>query len=442
MDERTTAYFILRQFEKTLGRADVIEEKEISKTSLSSQERRHTKNLISGVLRNLSLLDWYASKLYKGPFPKLLAKIKIILRLGLYEIIFMSNVPDHASVNEYVKLAKLQANERAGKLVNAILREFLRQKNTLIKEKSSKLNTDIPTMYSFPKWMIMRWVKFWGVAFTQELCEAFNRVPEFDIRVNQQKISLESFKHKLEKNDIGYEESKRFSGYFKIRKVGRIREAGLFENGLCSVQDESAAIPIKLLQLQKGDSFLDACAAPGGKFTQALEEAPELKLAVAVDSNLTRLKRIKENISRLGLSGFLVVADARDLPFKNKFNKILVDVPCSGQGIIGKHPDIKWRRNKKEIEEFSSLQKNILENTFGHLLKGGQLVYSTCSIDQNENQIVVESVIKTAKDKLQIKKINVALVDNMEDLVQGRFIVTYPHKNNMDGSFGAILMKV
>jgi 16S rRNA (cytosine967-C5)-methyltransferase len=442
MSERIAAYNILRQFEGSGSRLDVIEEKQISGTHLSVNERRHLKNLISGVLRNLSLLDWYVSKLYKGNFPKLLSKIKIILRLGLYEIIFMDHIPDHASVNEYVKMAKKNENERTGKLVNAILRSFLRQKNILEKEKSSKEGSDISTFYSFPKWMIKRWIGYWGAPFTKELCRALNEIPEFDVRVNQQKISLNDFKQLMKTNGIDYEESKRFTGYLTIKKVGRIREAGFFEKGFCSIQDESAAIPIKLLQIQKGDSFLDACAAPGSKFTQALEQCPELKIAVAIDTDLNRLKRVKENIQRLGLSGYLVAADARNLPFKNKFKKILVDVPCSGQGVIGKHPDIKWRRNEKEIEDFSKLQKNILTNISSYLQEKGSLVYSTCSIDKKENQKVIEFVVKEANSNLQIKNIDLERVDNFDDLIDGQFIKSFPHKNNMDGSFGAILKKV
>ncbi len=441
MNERTAAYHILRRFEKSRERLDVIEENELSKTTLSTNERRHVKNLISGVLRNLSLLDWYASNLYKGHFPKLLTKIKIILRLGFYEIIFMSHVPDHASVNEYVKLAKSFVNERTGKLINAILRSYLRQKSRLEGEKLSIQSSDISTVYSFPQWLVKRWLDYWGVTFTRELCESLNKLPEFDIRVNQQKISVPDFKNKLKTNDIDFEQSNRFGNYFKIKQVGRIREAGLFEDGLCSIQDESAAIPIKLLKLNKEDSFLDTCAAPGGKFTQALEVNPDLKMAIAVDSDLQRLQRIKENLKRLGLSGFLVAADARHLPFKIKFNKILVDAPCSGQGVIGKHPDIKWRRKENDINDFSRLQKNILENISNHLLKGGRLVYSTCSIDKVENQKVVESIAQMEHTNLKLKNIDAEKTDNIDDLIDGQYITTYPHKNNMDGSFSAILGK-
>jgi 16S rRNA (cytosine967-C5)-methyltransferase len=442
MSERITAYHILRQFEKSHGRLDVIEADEIIKSALESNERRHIKNLTSGVLRHSSLLDWYASKLYKGYYPKLLTKIKIILRMGLYEINFMYHIPDHASVNEYVNLAKLRVNDRAGKLVNAILRSFLRQKSVLKKEKSANQKTDISTMFSFPKWLVRRWVDFWGISFTQELCKALNQVPEFDVRVNLQKIEIDKFVELLKINDIEFEQSKRFDNYFKIKQIGRIREAGLFEKGLCSVQDESAAIPPKLLQLKEDDTFLDVCAAPGGKFTQVLENTPDLKLAVAVDSDLSRLKRVKENMERLGLMGSLVVADARNLPFKKKFKKILIDAPCSGQGVIGKHPDIKWRRTEKEVAEFSRLQFEIMKNIPGHLLKSGMMVYSTCSVDKNENHKVVKSLINSPDLTLQIKSVSTSQVKNIDDLIDECFISTYPHKHTMDGSFSAILKRI
>ena len=158
---------------------------------------------------------------------------------------------------------------------------------------------------------------------------------------------------------------------------------------------------MQLLNLQKEDKFLDVCAAPGGKFTQVLETVPGINLAVAVDSDISRLKKVKQNLKRLELSGFLVAADARFLPFKIKFSRILIDAPCSGQGVIGKHPEIKWRRKEQEVAGFAQLQKEILASVTQLLAESGQIVYSTCSIDKAENENVVDDVLAKSGSSLE-----------------------------------------
>lgn len=440
MSERIAAFNILSSFEKSKKRLDVLENRELSNSSLSADERRHVKNLTSGILRHKSLLDYYAALLYKGNFNKLNSAIIIILRMGFYEICFMEHVPVHASVNECVGLAKNIVGEKAGSLVNAILRSFLRQKDkltTLTKPVSLK---EISQQYSFPQWILERWQKYWGSEFTRDLCASFNQAPFFDVRINPLKTNADNFKKLLDKHELEYKESERFPGYFKIRQAGKINSAGFFSDGLCSVQDESAAIPVNMLSLKKTDTFLDLCAAPGGKFSQALETIPDISLAIAIDSDLSRLKRVKENLLRLGLKGFLIAADAVNLPLKIQFDKILLDAPCSGQGVIGKHPDIKWRRTLQEINIFSDLQKLLLNAAVKYLNPGGKIVYSTCSIDSKENEQVVESVMNE-NNMLSFYESPEMKSSSIKDLVKNHFIKTFPNQHEMDGSFACLLEK-
>jgi len=431
MNEREVAFKIIFQFENKKQRLDEIEFFHLSRAKLLIDQMRHLKNLTAGTLRHRTLLDWYSAQLYKGKFSRLILEVRIVLRLGLYEIIFMENIPNHATVNEYVNLIKNLVNQKTSKLVNAVLRSFIREKDELDKRLNVLKNDRLSTIYSFPPWLIKRWIKDWGTDFTEELCKAFNQIPEFTIRVNQTKISVKDFKQILIENEILFSESKKVSGFLKIKQIGRIRELDLFDKGLCSVQDESAGLPVRLLSLKKGDSFLDVCAAPGGKFTQGLEETTGLKHAVAVDENIRRLKRVKENLNRLDLSGYVVAADANNLPFKIKFNKILVDTPCSGQGVIRKHPDIKWRRNAQEIQEFSKLQRQILSNMESFLEKSGQIVYSTCSIDRNENEQVVEA---------NSQRYTLSEISQFEKMKSGNeYLKTFPSTHKMDGSFACLL---
>lgn len=436
-DQRAAAFSILRQFENSKTRLDILEEKELSRLPLTSQQYRHVKNLTSGVLRNLKLLDFYTQHFYKGNFSKLLDNVKIILRMAFYELQFMPHVPGPATVNEYVNMTRKRVNDHTSKMVNAILRNFLRLKNDLLPDAEKDPVKKMVIQYSFPEWLVSRWVDAWGIDFTRKLCTALNRLPEFDIRVNTTKITLDDFERLLLQDGIQYEKSVRFENIYKIKKISGILEQGYFEKGFCSIQDESAAIPATLFKFKQGDVFLDLCTAPGGKFTQILENTSKLKLAIAVDVSIDRLRRVRQNLKRLHLKGYLVAADARFLPFKIQFSKILIDAPCTGQGVISKHPDIKWRRTPGEIEEFASLQKSILENASHFLEKNGQLVYSTCSIDRRENEAVVDEILN--KQDTLLKKILINPSDKIADTLQNGYIITFPHLHSTDGSFAALL---
>lgn len=442
MNERVLAYKILYQFQLSFDRLDNIENKVLSSFTLSSNQNRHLKNVVSGVLRHQLLLDWYISKLYKGDFKKLIEKARCVLQIGFYEFLFMDHIPDHATVNECVKLTKSQINLKTSKLVNAILRNYLRQKDELIISKKEDLHSNLSVLYSFPNWLIKRWISYWGKDITEELCSSLNEFPVFNVRINKQKITSAEFENLLKENDIEFLKSQINNNCFQIKKISEIKKAGFFDSGLCSVQDESAMIPVGLFEFIEDDSYLDVCAAPGSKFTQVLEQNPKLKLAIAVDENFGRLKRVKENIKRLGLNGYVIAADAKNLPFKIKFSKLLIDAPCSGLGVIGKHPDIKWRRTGNDIKEFSMLQKSILENASKFVLKNGSVVYSTCSIDKEENENVINYFLKSNSSEYIKNENPPSKANKLQSFIRDGFIQTFPHKHKMDGSFACLLVKV
>lgn len=437
MNERLLTYFILYNFEKTSSRLDDLTRDTFRNHTLSSQQKRYIKNISSGVLRIRNQLDFYISSLYHGKFSKLLLKVKSILRPALFEIMNLDNIPQHSSVDEYVKLAKKEINPKTASLVNAILRNFIRQREKL--EKDFSKITSAATRLNFPEWLFENWQNNWGSEFTEDLCRAFNEIPGFDLRINRQKITAEAFEKLLSAEEIAYSRSA-LPGYYKIDHIGRVIEAGLLLNGLCSVQDESAAIPVKMLDLNKKDLFLDACSAPGGKFTQALENCPDIELAVAVDNDISRIRVVQDNLKRLDLKGFVVVADARNLPFKNKFTKILLDAPCSGQGIIGKHPDIKWRRKKEEIHVFNTLQNEILAALTEFLENSGTLAYATCSIDPAENERVMESFLLSHKEFDKSIDNNSKMKLPFGKVDHGIFR-TFPHLDQTDGSALCLLEK-
>ncbi len=436
---RALAYEVLFKFEKTFDRLDDLSERALQQNEMSARERRFFKNLVSGVVRHRLLLDWIGAQLYKGRYRKLLLKFKILLRLALYELIFLSAIPAHATLNEYVNLAKKKVSSVQVKILNGLLRAYLREKERLVPEKIIKDPMQrLSIQYSFPEWMIKRWIGFWGEQETEALCAALNEPPDFDIRINTQKISAEKFKKRLLEEKVPFSETVFDSNVIRVKDIQPFLRHRWFEKGYCVVQDESAALVVKQMELEEGQAVLDMCAAPGGKYVNMLQQAPKETFLLAMDVDAGRLRKVKENVEHLLLSGaHYVVADGRALPFRHLFDRILIDAPCSGLGVIRKHPDIKWRRSFQEIVEFSAIQRDLLRAAHAQLKKGGVLVYSTCTIDYFENENVIESFLEEFGKEYELLP---PLVPE-PSMVQGNFVRIFPHRHRMDGSFIARLRK-
>ncbi len=436
---RALAYEVLFKFEKTFDRLDDLSERALQQNEMSARERRFFKNLVSGVVRHRLYLDWVGTQLYKGRYRKLLLKFKILLRLALYELIFLSAIPAHATLNEYVNLAKKKVSSVQVKILNGLLRAYLREKERLAPEKIIKDPVQrLSVQYSFPEWMIKRWIGFWGEQETEALCAALNEPPDFDIRINTQRISAEKFKKRLLEEKVPFNETVFDSNVIRVKDIQPFLRHRWFEKGYCVVQDESAALVVKQMELEEGQTVLDMCAAPGGKYVNMLQQAPQEALLLAMDVDAGRLRKVKENVEHLLLSGaHYVVADGRALPFRNLFDRILIDAPCSGLGVIRKHPDIKWRRSFQEIVEFSGIQKDLLRAAHVQLKSGGLLVYSTCTIDYFENENVIESFLEEFGKDYEV----LPPVVPEPSMIQGNFVRIFPHRHRMDGSFIARLRK-
>ena len=438
MNERRAAFNVLLKFANTHKRLDDLARPIVTGGNLTTVQLRLFRQLTSGVIRHKNFLDWQIRGLYKGRFNRLDSRLRVILRMGIFEQVFLESIPSYATLDEYVSLTrKVVKTPRAPGLVNALLRGFLHKGANNNFPETMDDTEKMTHKYSFPRWMIERWVSAWGSDETQKLCRAFNQPPRFTIRVNRSKIDIDSFLKLLTERDVHYVPSDISPLHFRVESVQMLIAAGYFEQGLCSVQDESAAIPVQLLQVAADDAFLDVCAAPGGKFTQVMEDFNPPALAVALDNNLKRLLKVVKNLKRLGLSGYCVLGDAQNLPFKaGIFNKVLIDAPCSGQGVIRKHPDIKWRRSAEEIEQFSNLQKQILQTASQVVAADGTIVYSTCSIDPDEDEVVLDA---TAAAGMQIQAIDDVRWHPF--ISQGKYIRSFPSLHNMDGSFAALMKK-
>ncbi|MHB2150919.1 16S rRNA (cytosine(967)-C(5))-methyltransferase RsmB [Calditrichota bacterium LG25] len=437
---RALAYEVLFKFEKTFDRLDHLTERALEQNELSSRERRFFKNLTSGVVRHRLYLDWIGNQLYKGRYKKLLIKFKVLLRLALYEIIFLAAIPEHATLNEYVGLTKKKLNNFQAKLLNALLRNYLRQKEAL--DPASKIKEPIKRLsvqYSFPEWLIKRWIGFWGEAETEALCKKLNEPPDFDVHINTQKISPKKFKNLLKEKKVPFVEAPFDPTIVRVKDVQPFLRERWFEKGYCVIQDESAALVVEQMALTEKSKILDMCAAPGGKYAQLLKKRPSQGMVVAADIDKERLKRVKQNVQKLGLEGGLfVVADGKNPPFKKVFDHILIDAPCTGLGVIRKHPDIKWRRKFEEIIEFSKIQEDLLEAADRILTENGRLIYSTCTIDYFENENVAKDFLQKHAEKYAVQKPKVA----HPSMLSEDFVRIQPHRHEMDGSFCAVFKKI
>jgi 16S rRNA (cytosine967-C5)-methyltransferase len=428
---------ILYRFEKSKTRLDQLFFENQELTQIDKWQYRFVKNVVSGVVRHLLYLDWAAAAFYRGRYKKIQHMMKSVFRASLYEIIFMKTVPDYAAVNEYVHLTQKKIGTPQSKAVNATLRAYLRNPHY----PASKLKKlDIPewlsVQYSFPLWLVKRWLEIWGAEETEELLKSMNETPIFEARINLSKIKIEDFWNRAKDNEIQLKQSVLSPQIVKVEKTQNILNSDLIKEGFCSIQDESAYSVVNSMNIEKNDLILDMCAAPGGKYTQILERQ-KAKLAVAVDVDLNRLKKVKQNIKRLQLDGGqLVCCDAKYLPFKIKFSKILLDAPCSGLGVISKHPDIKWRRTLPEITAFSQLQQQLLENGSQYLASNGKIYYSTCTIDTLENEEVIKRFIEN-NPKFRQAKLN----NPRQSALTGSSYRFYPHKDKTDGGFLAVLEK-
>jgi 16S rRNA (cytosine967-C5)-methyltransferase len=442
MTAREAAFKILLKFEQSKQHLDVITDVLLKRVQLSAKERKFVSNLVSGVVRYRALFDWKITALYNGNYKKALDKFKVILRLGFYEIDYLDFIPPHATVNEYVNLAKKQLPKSFVSTINAVIRTYLREGKSLNPEKKFKYDdTKIALKYSFPEWLIKRWLGIWDVNFVSEMCKALNERPTFDIRVNEKKISISDFENKLINENMSFRQSSYFKNVFKTSDIQKIRQLNLFKDGFCSVQDESGIIVTELLgPVQKGDRILDACVAPGSKYTAMFEMYSDQDEIYGLEINNDRIKIVKDNCSRLGFpSCYLVSGDAVNPPFKEQFDHILIDAPCSGLGTIQKHPDIKWRRKFDEILDFQKLQIEILNNISKHLKPGGYLIYSTCTIDPSENEVVIDKFLKRQAGKFTL----ITPPEKFKHLTtEKNHIRTFPHLHEMEGAFVAKLQRI
>ena len=401
----------------------------LDKSKLDGQGRGFVTRMVYGVIQKKLYLDWLIDNYCKGK--KLSEPIKNILRLGLYQLSFMDKIPDSAAVNETVQLPAMFGQRSAAGMCNAVLRRFIRE------GKPTPPQSELSAFYSVDPWIIKLWSKKYSKETAVSLLQAFDREFDIFVRVNTTKISEDELIFTFEKEGICAEKTK-LSNCLKLHTPGRITDLNSFQNGLFHVQDMSSQISIAALDPNPGDVLIDFCAAPGGKSFTAAQYMENRGEVHSFDLYQNKIVALKAGALRLGLS--IIDGDVHDagLPLDIKADKIICDVPCSGLGIMGKKPDLRYK-SWDEVKNLPDTQLKILTNAASHLKPGGVMVYSTCTLNPNENDGVVGKFLRENTDFV-IQPIN--LFDVESDIINTNGVTLFPHVHGCDGFYIAKIKRI
>lgn len=430
---REAAFTILLRVEQELSYAVELLHSPLL-DGLSAIDRNLTQEIVMGVLRWQSLLDSSFAGLVTKPLQKFDLEVLIALRMGAYQLAFLDRMPNHAIVNETVEVVKKHKKRSAAGLVNAVMRKLERHRQGL-RSGGKGLAHD----YAHPDWLVERWVTQFGHERSEAICRYDQQIPPTVLRLSDPS----------DEDALRAEGIQLITGALmrtaRIVASGDVTESELLRSGRIAIQDEGSQLVAALVG--KGKRILDCCAAPGGKTAAMASAVPEAEiLAVEIHphrANLLRRMAPQSNIQ-------VLTADARQLPFGADFDRVLADVPCSGTGTLARNPEIKWRLKSEDIPDLQARQIAILTAALKHVATGGRLVYSTCSLEKEEDEQVVEAALKNnpefevvsvKQELLKLRNSGVLRWPDMDGLVAGDFLRTFPGSHPCDGFFAAVLQK-
>ena len=365
---------------------------------LDRRDSDFIREIVLGVLRTKLRLDRIIETYYNKSFASLDPDIVDIMRVGLYQMLLMDSVPDWAAVDESVKLASQNLGKGAGNLVNAILRRYTREgEPPLPGDFADRVSVET----SHPLWLVRKWISVYGEGDTERICRAGNEKHPVFVRAQSIKISPDGLKDRLDGEGFESSAVTGMPGYLAVKSGEGLFRSAAFRDGLFTVQDPSAGMAGELLGPAKGESVLDLCAAPGGKATHCAELMGDCGCVTAVDVNPKRIGLIRETVERLGLDTVTCVrGDAETFAADSgkMYDSVLLDAPCSGTGVLSKRLDIRWRLSEADIARMAELQARMLDNAADQVAPGGALVYSTCSLEPEENGGIVSPFLDSRGD--------------------------------------------
>lgn len=443
MNSREVALKILIDVNKKSSYSNISISKHLG-PDMTVQDENFTREIVYGVLENKIYIDYILSKASKIKEKKIHPAILEILRLGIYQIVFMDKVPTSAAVNESVKLAKKYGHKGTIGFVNGVLRNISRNIDDFTRIETDDKTKYLSIKYSHPDFLVKRFIEKHGYEFTEEILKANNSTPKLNIRVNTLKTTKKDLVNKLRSYDLIVDEGKYSRDTLIIHNPSNITNIKEFKEGHFTIQDESSALVGQIMAPEEGSSLIDVCSAPGGKATHMAQIMNNKGKILARDFYDHKIKLINENKERLGID----IMDTQkydalelDNDLIGKFDYCLVDAPCSGFGLIRRKPEIKWNRTEQDIDDLSNLQLSILEVSKNYVKNNGVLLYSTCTILDEENIDVIEKFIKKNPEfklvSIEDKMYNSENINTLED----GYMQLYPNIHDTDGFFIARMIK-
>jgi 16S rRNA (cytosine967-C5)-methyltransferase len=437
---RGLAVKILNRIERTDAYLDKLVNSELRSGELVDQDKGLLNDIVTGVVRWQMKLDWVLNGFYRGNFPKADVNIKNAMRVALYQMMFLDRVPHHAAVNEAVEFVKRLRGDKYAGVVNGVLRNIQRHLEEIrYPDRNENLIHHLSVFHSHPIWIVRRWVERYGEEQAEKLLIANNDKPPLTVRINKIRINPAEFIKILEKEGIQYTPSPYLDHYLRLKNSGGMAQLEMFRMGYFSIQDESAGIAGKLLDPQQGERVIDLCSGPGGKSMHLAEVMNNTGEVLSVEKYPSRAELVKSAAERLGLTNInVIVEDVNEIETKIA-DRVLVDVPCSGLGVLRKKPDIKLKREASEIAKLTEIQYRLLEKAAVLTKPGGVLVYSTCTIEPEENEMIVQRFLENHRE---------FSLDDPTPFVSKDFVTpkktveTLPHVHSMDGAFAARLKRL
>ena len=435
---RDAALTILLAVDKNQAYSNLLLHQTIEKYKIDAKDRGLLTELTYGTLQHKLTLDYYLEPFIKG---KIDIWVRWLLRLSLYQMHYLSKIPAHAAVNEAVEIAKRRGHKGIASLVNGVLRSILRVGVRSLDEIEDEVER-LAVATSHPQWLVERWVKSYGFEKTREMLEENNIPPAQTARVNLTKATVEEVLTTLEREGVKAKRSEYVPECIYLLS-GQAARTGAFRNGLITIQDESSMLPATVLNPRSGMKVLDMCAAPGGKTTHMAEKMNNEGSILATDLHPKKLDLIEENTARLGLTIVQTAPidgrQAADYLKAEEYDAILVDAPCSGLGVMRRKPDIKYTKREEDLQSLQTIQLNILKNAVQLLKVGGKLVYSTCTVDKEENEGTVKAFLANHP------KMEAVTLENLPEQLmtkqQDGMLQVFPQDIGSDGFFVAAFIK-
>lgn len=440
---RESAVELLETIEKNQSYSNLLLNTTIKKNNIDPKDIGLLTELTYGTLQRKMTLDFYLQPFLKNP-RKLETWVRQLLRVTLYQMIFLDKIPDRAAIFEAVEIAKRRGHKGISSMVNGVLRSIQREGLPSLEEIKDPVER-LSVETSHPLWLVRRWVDQLGFSRAKEMCEINLTAPLQTARVNTTKINRDSCIEMLKDEGFQVEASPVIPEAIKCLK-GNLANSNAFKEGFITIQDESSMVAAHALGIKEEEVVLDACAAPGGKSTHIAEKLNRSGKVISLDLHEHKVKLISSNANRLGLSNIETrQLDSRKVQEhfgKESFDRILLDAPCSGLGVMRRKPDMKYTKIEEDVHHLHKIQLELLKSVTPLLKKGGILVYSTCTVDEEENDHVIRLFLEGNKEFEGDESLKERLPEAVQTLCDGFTLQILPQDFGSDGFYIAALKKI